>query len=336
MRQLRNNEQCQLTDDNISQIKGTSMTFKRGEGYSHGFEDISVEILESPEKPFETFWNWYRQTWISLQDTPFDPDNQAHIKACVDVTERRALPTPMEALQFQIKITGLSRVALAQITRGRVGWAYNVESQMPQHIMHRVTIPLNIAEDPRFGPRAKELIRLSQELYDDMYTDGIPPQDCRYLTMHAQQTSMVCLVNFAALTGYFARRCENGLTDELNLVGRLIRSVLIDRHLNVDGADRVKGSGWSFLMGKFDAMGTDQKCLNGDMVFGNTGRAASAGKWVPSLTNESNPSDYDFSKSAWYLELLELPDDLLFPGERQMIDDFKTLGFCGRLQKLGS
>jgi hypothetical protein len=312
------------------------MSFKRGDGFSSGFEDIAVEILESPERPFETFWNWYRQTWISLQNIPYNAVDPQHIKACIDVTERRALPTPMEALQFQVKITGLSRVALAQITRGRVGWAYNVESQMPQHIEHRVTIPLNIARDIEFGERARELALLSQELYDDMYDAGIPPQDCRYMTIHGQQTSMVCLVNFAALTGYFARRCENGLTDELNLVGRHIRALLIDKHLNSDGTDRIEGSGWSFLLGKLEAMGGDQKCLNGDEVFGNTGRAPSAGHWVPSWTNDKKKSDYDFSKSAWYFELLQLPDNLLFKGEREMIEDFKTIGFEGRLRKLGS
>lgn len=303
---------------------------------SSGFSDITVELLESPDTPFETFWNWYRQTWISLQEHSYDPSNPAHVKACIDVMERRALPTPMEALQFQVKITGLSRVALAQITRGRVGWAYNVESQMPQHIVHRVTVPLNILSDPRFGDRAKELVRLSQELYDDMYDAGIPPQDCRYLTIHGQQTSMVFLVNYAALTGYFARRCENGLTDELNLVGRLLRRELIRKHLNTDGTDKIPGSGWSVLIDKLEAMGGNQKCLNGDEVFGNTGRAPSAGPWVPSLTNEQKRSDYDFSKSAWYIELMSLPDDLLFPGEREMIEDFKTIGFEGRLKRLGS
>lgn len=312
------------------------MSFKRGDGYSNGFEDITVEILESPERPFGTFWNWFRQTWISLQDIEFDPGNPIHIKSCIDVAERRALPTPMEALQFQVKVTGLSRVALAQITRGRVGWAYNVESQMPQHIAHRVTIPLNIADDPLFAERARELVRLSQELYDDMYEAGIPPQDCRYLTIHGQQTSMVFLVNFAALTGYFARRCENGLTDELNLVGRMIRRDLIQKHLNTDGTDRVEGSGWSFLISKLEAMGAEQKCLNGDEVFGNTGRAPSAGPWVPSWTNDKKKSDYDFSKSAWYYELMKLPDDLLFKGEREMVEDFKSIGFEGRLRKLGS
>lgn len=299
---------------------------------TNGFGHIQVELLNSPDVPFRTFWNWFRQTWISLHDEEYDHTNPAHIKACHDVANRRALPTPMEATTFQFKVTGLSRVALAQITRGRVGWAYNVESQMPQHIRHAVTVPKNIYEHPEFGERARNLTAQLQELYDDMYDSGIPPQDCRYLTMHGQHTSMVMSVNYAALLGYFARRCENGLTDELNLVGRLMRHQLITTHLNDDGTDAIAGSGWSFLIGKLEAMGANSVCLNGDLVFGNTGRSPSAGDWVPSLLDGT--CDYDFSKSAWFYELQELPDHLLFPGEREMVEDFKSVGFVGRLQKL--
>ena len=143
---------------------------------------------------------------------------------------------------------------------------------------------------------------------------------------------MVFNVNYAALLGYFARRCENGLTDELNLVGRLIRHELITSHLNDDGTDNIPGSGWSFLIGKLEAMGANNACLNNDKVFGNTGRAVSAGDWVPNLLDGT--CDYDFSKSAWYYELQDLPDHLLFPGEREMINDFRSVGFVGRLQKL--
>jgi len=238
----------------------------------------------------------------------------------------------MEVLNFEIKLTGLSRVALAQITRGRVGWAYVVESQMPQHIKHAVTIPMNISQDDRFRDRAIELVRLSQELYDDMYNAGIPPQDCRYLVMHSQQTSLVMQCNYAALLGYFARRCENGLTDELNLVGRLILRELRKKYLNADGSENIFGSGWSTLLNKFDGMGTNKVCLNVDKVFGNTGRAPSVNDKIPSLLN--NSCDYDFSKSAWYFELQQLPDDLLFPGEKEMVEDFRNIGFKNRLQKL--
>lgn len=302
----------------------------------NGFGDIKVTLLDSGcQRPFEMFWNWYRETWYSLRDQEFDPNNPKHIEAAKEVVDGKALPVPQEALNFQVRVEGLSRVALAQFTRGRVGWAYCVTSQMPEAIQHDVIVPKNIYES-EFGGEARRLVAASQALYDKMVAAGIPPQDCRYLTIHGQTTNLACVVNYMALRGYFARRCENGLTDELNLVGRLIRHELRQAHLNPDGTDKVPGSGWSYLFSKLEAMGADKVCLNNDKVFGNTGRAPSAGKWVPSTVNEENKCDWRFDKSAWFLELQELPDHLLFPGEKEMIADWKEVGFDGRLRKLGS
>lgn len=303
---------------------------------SNGFGNIKVTLLDSGNtNPFEMFWNWYRETWYTLRNQEWNPNDHKHVEAAKEVVDGKALPVPQEALNFQIRVEGLSRVALAQFTRGRVGWAYCVTSQMPEAIEHDVIVPKNIYES-KFGEAARDLVTRSQELYNAMVADGVPPQDCRYLTIHGQTTNLACVVNFMALRGYFGRRCENGLTDELNLIGRLILHELRQAHLNADGTDKVFGSGWSYLLTKLEAMGGNKVCLNNDKVFGNTGRAPSAGDWVPSTINEKNPCDWRFDRSAWFFELQELPDHLLFPGEKEMIEDWKTLGFDGRLRKLGS
>lgn len=314
---------------------------------SNGFEDLEVELVRvSHERPFEMFWDWYKETWLDLHGVPYDPNDATHVKACRDVVERKALPTPMEVLSFEVRITGLSRVALAQITRGRIGHCYNVQSQMPQHLRHGATIPKNIYEHPLFGPRARQLQQLASSLYDDMYADGVPPQDCRYMTLHGQQTSMMWSVNFGALVGWYSMRCENGLTDELNTVGRKLRKLLVDRFIRKGPAfmydepgtwvELERGSGWRHLIDKLDCMGAAQgKCLNGDRVFGNTGRFPSAGQWVPSSTNDETPADFAFDRSAFYLELLEMPPELLFRGECEMVSDWRDVGYDGRLRKLG-
>jgi len=300
-----------------------------------GFRNIKVTLLDSGDaNPFKMFWNWYRETWYSLRNQEYDYENPKHVAACNEVLAGTALPVPQEALNFQIRVEGISRVGLAQFTRGRVGWAYCVTSQMPERIEHETIIPKNIYEHPIFGNSAFELLKLSDELYDKMIEAGIPPQDCRYLTLHGQTTNLVCSVNFMALRGYFARRCENGLTDELNLIGRLIRRELIAAHLDENGKDKVPGSGWSVLLGKLDAMGGNKVCLNTDKVFGNTGRAKRANTHVPSLIDAANQPDWKFEKSAWFYELLELPDDLLFPGEAEMIQDWRTIGYEGRIHKI--
>lgn len=318
-------------------------------GCSNGFEDLNVELVRvSHENPFEMFWDWYKETWLDLHDKPYDHNDPTHVAACVDVLNRRALPTPMEVLSFEVRITGLSRVALAQITRGRIGHCYNVQSQMPQHIDHKVTIPKNVYENPMFLSRALKLQQMASSLYDDMYAAGIPPQDCRYVTLHGQQTSMMWHVNFGALVGWYSMRCENGLTDELNFVGRKLRKLLFDRFILKQDEKHVNdpknpngyystlsltpvtpGSGWDYLLPKLDCMGADRGvCLNTDKVFGNTGRFPSVSHSIPSSVNEKNKCDFKFDQSAMYYELLAADESLLFPGEKQMIEHWTTWQSC--------
>lgn len=317
---------------------------------SNGFDNLKVELVSvSHDEPFRLFWNWYRETWRELHDVEYDPHNSHHVKACTGVLNRTSLPTPMEVLNFEVRITGLSRVALAQITRGRIGHCYNVQSQMPQRVEHAVTVPRNISEHPEFGTRVRFIQEQMSNLYDEMFEAGIPPQDCRYVTMHGQQTTLMWSVNYGALLGWFAMRCENGLTDELNLVGRLLRRELLNkfvettRYYSLDNfvaqqknVDKQFGSGWTELINKFDCMGAAQeKCLNVDDVFGNTGRFPSAHSGVPSSINTHAQSRYRFDKSAFYLELLNMDETLLFPHEKEMIADWKSIGFDKRLEKIG-
>lgn len=284
---------------------------------THGYDALTVSLTRLQDRPFELAWRAFRETWLGLHDKEYNANDTECQTAIEDILNRRALPIPMENWQCEFRITGLSRVALAQITRGRLGQNYVVQSQMPQHIAHETVLPLNIATDKRFAARAKQLAADAEALYDDMYNAGIPPQDCRYLVLHGQTTSLVWTVNYAALMSFFAMRAENGLTDELNMVCRLVRKAITDYAT----ANFETHGDWLKLTDRLDCMGAWQKkCLNVDKVFGNTGRFLSANANVPSPEGTVKP-DYDFSKSAWYLELVKLYNErpeLLFPGESEM------------------
>lgn len=278
--------------------------------YSHGYDKLKVTLIQKTEQPFALIWRSFRQTWISLQNKEYDTNDIECKQAVADVLAGLALPLPLEALQLEFRIEGLSRVALAQITRGRVGHGYVVESQMPQHIRHEAVLPLNIAQS-EFAERAKQLQAMSEQLYDDMYDAGIPPQDCRYLILHGQTTSLTWHVNYSALRGFFAMRAENSLTDELNLLCRLIRRDLL--------ADSCPD--WRQLATGLDCIGAKQrKALMIDRVYGNAlGRYPCADERVQEATDNA---DYDFAKSAWWAELQKLPSDLLFADEAEAIQHY--------------
>ena len=287
-----------------------------------GYSALEVALTKLEPEPFSLIWRWFRQTWLSLQDKPYDANDYECRHAVSDVLANLALPVPKEQLAVEFRIKGLSRVGLAQITRGRVGHAYVVESQMPQHIRHETVVPLSITKHPEFAFRTRQLAAMAEALYNDMYEAGVPPQDCRYLTLHGQTTSLVWGTNYAALLGFFTMRAENGLTDELNMVCRLARKAIVDyatEHSNTHGD-------WLRLAEALDCLGARQrKCLNVDKVFGNTGRFVSGSDRVPSPDKLAKlQPDYDFRKSAWYLELIQLYEtgqhDLLFEGEAEMLE----------------
>jgi len=290
--------------------------------FAKGYDEIKVELMDAKLDIAKLFWDSYKMTWVGLQDVEYDKNNEDIRKACFDIVNNLALPTPKEAVQLNFKIENISRVCLAQITRGRVGWWYNVESQMPQYLNHGVTIPRNLHES-KYKDKVKKLVDDSIALYTELQAEGFPPQDLRYLCLHGQQTSMVASCNIIALSAFFVMRTENGLTDELNLVARKMKHSLktaVSKAKEQGSIDELDYDLWQLILSKLDCLGANKEvCLIQDKVFGNTGRFKSGNDNVPSEDGTIKP-EFDFKKSAWYLELKDnMPDELLLPGEKQMI-----------------
>lgn len=294
--------------------------------YANGYEALKTKLIDMKPEIGRLLWDTYKMTWSSLQDVPYDQNNPVVRKACFDIIQGRALPTPKESIHFMFRIENLSRVCLAQITRGRIGWWFNVESQMPEYLDHGVTIPKNLYNS-KYREEIIALIDKSQDLYDRLAKEEYPPQDLRYLCLHGQQTSMIVSTNYAALSGFFTMRTENGLTDELNLIARQmrkeIRTTILDM-MDHGVIDNLEFELWKEMISKLDCLGANRKqCLLNDKVFGNTGRYPSGHENVPSADGKIKP-DFDFKKSAWYQELLEMDESLLLPDEKEMIEKWKN------------
>ena len=295
---------------------------------SKGYEDISVEVIDYNADLARHAWNCYRMTWHELQDIEYNAYDARIVKAIDDIIAFRALPMPREQAIITFRINNISRVCLAQLTRQRKA-AFNVESQMPRPIRHNVIMPLNVVLDDELSKEADELIRKSQALYDKMIAKGIPPQDARYLTMHGQTTSCVYVVDINTFVGSFGMRCENNLTDELNLVYRLCKVEILDRvvkDLADDKIDSLTAKMYHNIIKPADCLGAKQhKGMNVDAAFGNSfARYPDANEEVTEVTKNC---DYDFTKSAWYLELKKMRRDrpyLLFDGENEMIKKWDT------------
>ena len=287
---------------------------------SKGYEDINVSVVDYNTSIAEHIWNCNKMTWKKLQNIPYDCNNSDIEKMVLDVAMGKALPMAREQAIITFRLNNISRVCLAQITR-QFESRFNIESQMPEPVNHNVILPLNIANDVDLSEKAIKLIKQSQELYNELIEKGFPPQDCRYLLMHGQTTSGVYVVNINKFVSSFAMRCENNLSDEINLVYRLClyefkRRLIYD--YNNDLIDRLTYKFYSIMLENADCMGAKQHVgKNIDKVFGNSfKRYNDANEEVTSITENC---DYDYTKSAWYQELKRLPEYLLFDGEKEMI-----------------
>lgn len=298
---------------------------------SKGYECVSVDVIDYNTKLAEHAWNCYRMTWHELQNKQYNPRQQYVIKAIDDIIKFRALPMPREQAIITFRINNISRVCLAQLTRQRKA-AFNVESQMPRPIHHNVIVPLNIVLDDELSLEADELIRKSQAFYDKCIAKGIPPQDARYLTMHGQTTSCVYVVDINTFVGSFGMRCENNLTDELNLVYRLCKKAILDRvkkDSKMRKIDTLTKRMYEEIISPADCLGAKQKKgMNYDAVFGNSfKRYPDANDEVTEITKNC---DYDFKKSAWYFELIRMychRPELLLPDEDKMIESWEEIKY---------
>lgn len=299
-------------------------------GIQNGYKGIDVEIISYTKHPAKIVWDMLKQTWISLHDVDYDPNNETVKEFIVESLSKRLNPVPQETILIQAIFKGISRVNLAQLTRHR-GWIFNSESQMPQPVNHNVIIPLSIVNSP-FYERAKKLIEDSQKLYDDMTkgnenkeTTNIPYQDARYLLIHGQTADISASFTLPQLVNAVGMRFENNTHDEINYTFRLLIKELrkvIEEAKEMDSLDKLI---YNTLLNNCDVFGANRKVGTcHDAMFGNSfKRFRDSDSYVTKTTDNCL---FDYKKLAWYDELKRIykeEPELLLPGEKEMIESWE-------------
>ena len=114
----------------------------------------------------------------------------------------------LEHVSFTFKVEGLSRAALAQLTRHRLA-SFDVESQRYVHMEDmKMVMPDSIARS-EFLFEAEELLSRSIDLYKRMVASGVPKEDARYVTTQAVETDLILTMNARELRHFFKLRCCN-------------------------------------------------------------------------------------------------------------------------------
>ena len=114
----------------------------------------------------------------------------------------------LEHASFTFMVEGLSRAAMAQLTRHRLA-SFDVQSQRYVPLdKWTAVIPDSIARSD-FLDEADECIRNSMELYQRMIDAGIPAEDARYVSPQAITTKLVMTMNARELLHFFSLRTCN-------------------------------------------------------------------------------------------------------------------------------
>lgn len=114
----------------------------------------------------------------------------------------------LEHAVFSFKVEGLSRAALAQLTRHRLA-SFDVQSQRYVKINGiDLIMPESIRKSP-FHVEAGSLLEDVMNLYKRMTAAGIPAEDARYITPQAVPTTLVMTMNARELLHFFSLRCCN-------------------------------------------------------------------------------------------------------------------------------
>ena len=299
-------------------------------GIQNGYKGISISLISYTKHPAKIIWDMLKQTWVSLHDVEYDPEDARVQEFIEDSLQKRLNPVPQETILIQAVFRGISRVNLAQLTRHR-GWVFNSESQMPQPVNHNVMIPLSIVNSPYYE-RAVKLIEESQKLYDEMTagndkkeTTNIPYQDARYMLIHGQTADISASFTMPQLVGACGMRLENNTHDEINYTFRLLVKELrkvIEEDREMDSLDKLV---YSTLLNNCDVFGANRKVGTcHDAMFGNSfKRFRDSDSYVTKATDNCL---FDYKKLAWYDELKRIykeEPELLLPGEKEMIESWE-------------
>lgn len=134
----------------------------------------------------------------------------------------------LEHITYTFAVEGLSRAALAQLTRHRVGFSFSVQSQryvrlgsedktggfdyvVPQSCKTSKEVEIDFNDgDPPMSSSVNEFyknaMRASQLAYDSLRAAGVPPEDARMVLPQAAVTNLVMTVNLRALLDFYSKR----------------------------------------------------------------------------------------------------------------------------------
>ena len=113
----------------------------------------------------------------------------------------------LEHAAFTFRLSGVSRVLLAQLTRHRIA-SYSVQSQRYCCANLDLVIPDSMAREELVDEMI-DVKKAVEKLYTKAVGLGVPAEDARYFTLQGGKTSLIMTMNARELRHFFELRCCN-------------------------------------------------------------------------------------------------------------------------------
>jgi thymidylate synthase (FAD) len=158
--------------------------------------------------------------------------------------------SPLEHVSFTFSIEGLSRAALAQLTRHRIA-SYSVRSQ--RYVSEEnfdYIIPNELLADKKITNNNDLLNKYlkfmddTKSLYKDMLSQGIKKEDARYILPNCTLTNLIMTMNARELLHFFSLRCCNRAQAEIRTLANNMLAIVKELAPNIfakAGPNCVKG-----------------------------------------------------------------------------------------------
>lgn len=129
----------------------------------------------------------------------------------------------LEHAVFTFKVEGLSRAALAQLTRHRLA-SFDVQSQRYVRIHGADLVMPESIKNSDFYTEAWSLLEDVMNLYQKMCDAGITCEDARYITPQAVPTKLIMTMNTRELLHFFSlRTCNRAQWEIREMADRMLR-----------------------------------------------------------------------------------------------------------------
>lgn len=289
--------------------------------------DISVEVTGYNRDFACHIYNSVKTTWYAELKDEYNPTSEK-VKAFVEgVVERQLNPALLELGTIQLLVKGMTRVGMAQITRQRSA-IFNVASQCAtNYTTAKMSFvrPLNFKDKERF----EALVKTAVEYYYDLISQGLAPQDARYIlpqTIECGDISWNTTASQIASISAF-RLCNTCSPDENNLVIRKYIEAFRKRlciDLRVGLIDKLTYDLYMRILNNTDCMGSknDTFC-SFNSPFANSGRFSKVGKEPSGIKNIKKYIELNHIKwsSSYFSKELQTGKYSLFRGEEKLLDD---------------